>query len=514
MNLKAIVFIMALLPFFAFSQFATMTQSEPIKALNGRTHKISMYLDKNDNIILHQYSPKFLVGYNVNYNGNINDGSLSLCQMKTNKEFVSYQIHKYSKTDFELNQTFKFGSNIVALLEMYDKSTDTYHLAYSLIEGSNIKSQEPQKLCSFPIEKKRQINVTVIVSEDKKHFALINEVSERNENPVINCAVFDENFKQVWKRTSFEIKSRYPLYSIENMILGNDKTIYLYFETYLREKRMIVQFESSMISFNEENTEKEVVKFNNFLPAHSKVYQQGKKIMLIGNYLLTGKDGIQGMYTATYNPKNKSFEDIFQSKFSQTLINEANFQTVPKKKKPLSINNLEIKNVLPQSDGSLIVLSEDAEIEMVVTYDSRGGSKTEYFYYNYCIFLSRISKDGEIEWTKLIPKSQVSKNTSGSVNSFAVHQNENGIYLFYNDHEKNLAAGLDDIKSIRYSSKGNNIYCVMIDPSTGKYSKQHLLGKENKKLWFFHEVLALSPNKVAFIAIKGSKKHLCIVDLK
>ncbi len=514
MNKKTLFFLMAIIPYFVFAQFATMTNSEPIKALGGRTHKISMYTDEKGNIVLQPYLPKFFAGYNLNYNGNINDGALALCQMKQNKEFVNYQIHKYSKSDWELNQTFKFNTKIVAILEMYDKSTDTYHLSYSLIQGSDIKSQEPQKLCSFPVDKKRQKNVTILVSEDKKHFALVNEVFERKEDPAINCAVFDEDFKMVWKKTNLKIRTKYPEYNIENMILGNDNNIYLYYETYLKEKRMIVQFESSMICINDEGLEKEVIKFEKFMPAQSKVFQNKDKIMLIGYYLLSGKDGLQGVYTATYNLKDKSFSNINQSKFQQSLINEANFNTNPNSKKTLTISNLEIKNIFPLSDDGMIVFSEDAEITIFTTYDSRGGSRTDYFYNNYCIFYSKINKEGEIEWTKIIPKSQFSKNTSGSVNSFAAYQGENAIYLFYNDHEKNLAAGPDDIKTTKFKKGGNNIYCVKVDPFSGKYSKQHLLGKENKKLWFFHEILPLDNNKVAFIAVKGTKKHLCIVDLK
>lgn len=456
----------------------------------------------------------FFVGYNVNYNGNINDGALALCQMKQNKEFVSYQIHKYSKSEWELNQTFKFGTKVVALLEMYDKGTDTYHLAYSIIDGSNIKSEQAQKLCSFPVEKKRQRNVTILISQDAKHFALVNEVYERKEDPAINCAVFDEDFKIVWKKTNLKIRTKFPEYSIENMILGNDNTIYLYYETYLKEKRMIVQFESSMISINDEGMEKEVVKFENFMPAQSKVIQNGNNIMLIGYYLVSGKEGLQGVYSALFNIKDKTFSNINQSKFQQSLINEANFNTEPKGKKPQTISNLAIKNIFPQSDGSFLVFSEDAEITIYTTYDSRGGSRTDYMYDNYCIFYSRVNKDGEIEWTKIIPKKQFSKNTSGSVNSFAAYQGENAVYLFYNDHEKNLAASPDEIKTTRFKKSGNNIYCVKIDPSSGKYSKQHLLGKEHKKFWFFHEILPLGDNKVAFVAIKGNKKHLCIVNLK
>ncbi len=108
-----------------------MKQSEPIKALNGRTHKINLFTDEKENIVLQPYLPVFF-GYNTYYSGNANGGALALCEMSKNAEFKSCQIHKYSKTAFELNQTFKLGSKIFAILEMYDKGTDTYHLAYSI----------------------------------------------------------------------------------------------------------------------------------------------------------------------------------------------------------------------------------------------------------------------------------------------------------------------------------------------------------------------------------------------
>ena len=512
MKKKLYLLLFILFPFVLVAQVATLTQFEQIKN-KIRSTRIKIFANEEGDIVVQPYLPGFL-RYRVEYESNLNKGDLSLYHFNKNFKLTGQNIYKFDKSDYSLNQTFKFGNKIVALLDWYDNSSDAYHLAYTLINGSNISSQKPITLCAFPVEKKRQRKINVLVSEDNKHFALVNSIDEKNEDPNISCAVFDQDFQIVWQSKSLPVKLKYTQTFLEDIILGNDEQIYANFESYNTEKKSIVQFESSIFIINSDGLEKEHVNFEKFIPVNSKLNQKGNNIMLTGFYLLPDKSGFQGLYDIVLDAKAKSFSEINQFQFTQKFLNEANFKNDSKSKKPLELTNLKIKFIADQTDESKIVFFEESIIIIRTTYGSHGSSKTDYLYYDNCIFYSRINKSGEIEWTKLIPKRQISKNSSGCVNSFALHQGSDGIYLFFNDNKDNLA--VTNVEKIKPTSNGKKVeICVVkIDPVKGEYSKDDLLSNGAPKLAFFRELESISPNNVAFIGMKGRKKYLCSVSIK
>ena len=99
--------------------------------------------------------------------------------------------------------------------------------------------------------------------------------------------------------------------------------------------------------------------------------------------------------------------------------------------------NYAFRNILLLPDGSINVLAEQYYIYEVNSTDSRGMSQvTNYYNYNDCIVYS-ISRTGELNWFRKIPKKQESVNDFGQYSSLISYISNGNLVLFFNDNIQN-----------------------------------------------------------------------------
>lgn len=124
--------------------------------------------------------------------------------------------------------------------------------------------------------------------------------------------------------------------------------------------------------------------------------------------------------------------------------------------------NYAFRNVILLPDGSINVLAEQYYIYEVNTTDSRGMSQvTNYYNYNDCIVYS-LSRTGELNWFRKIPKKQESVNDFGQFSSLISYVSNGNLVMFFNDHAQNydqigtyLGTRIPFSNSIRYKE-----YCL------------------------------------------------------
>lgn len=139
-----------------------------------------------------------------------------------------------------------------------------------------------------------------------------------------------------------------------------------------------------------------------------------------------------------YEPKSSNyfaFDDAFLSKFLSAKGLE---------KSPY-LENVHLKNVYPQTDGSFFVIGEEYYKYIDQSYDPRTNITTTTDHYNYnSLAVAYFNAAGKLMWNERLPKFQNSINDYGFYSSFTALNSKNYFVLFYNDAEVNLSVDVTD----------------------------------------------------------------------
>lgn len=211
-----------------------------------------------------------------------------------------------------------------------------------------------------------------------------------------------------------------------------------------------------------------------------RMYELDLEQRKVYNFAITSND-TSVVLTGTWGDENsKGAKGIFYSGFSirSNHMELPKFMEFPKEildqENPLTddiysyqnINgellNYAFRNIILQPDGSINVLAEQYYIYEVNTTDSRGmGQVTNYYNYNDCIVYS-ISRSGELNWFRKIPKKQESVNDFGQYSSLISYVTKGNLVMFFNDHIQNynpigayLGTRIPFSNSLRYKE-----YCL------------------------------------------------------
>ncbi len=211
-----------------------------------------------------------------------------------------------------------------------------------------------------------------------------------------------------------------------------------------------------------------------------KMYELDLEQRKVYNFVINSNDSA-AILTGTWGDEDsKGAKGVFYSSFSFRLnkMDLPKFLEFPKEileqENPHSddiysyqnvngeLLNYAFRNVILLPDGSINVLAEQYYIYEVNTTDSRGMNQvTNYYNYNDCIVYS-ISKAGELNWFRKIPKKQESVNDFGQYSSLISYTSKGNLVLFFNDHILNydelggyLGSRIPFSNSIRYRE-----YCL------------------------------------------------------
>jgi len=130
-------------------------------------------------------------------------------------------------------------------------------------------------------------------------------------------------------------------------------------------------------------------------------------------------------------------------------------------------------------DNSLMIIGEQY-YKKSRTYYSNGKSYTESTYYYGDIYVMKINSDGELVWTRKIPKQQQGGRGRGGMSFKYMHHNGNN-YFFYLDNIKNLNLANDQAAAVHMDGVGGYLTVCKID-NEGNYTKGKLLDQKVDKI--------------------------------
>lgn len=138
--------------------------------------------------------------------------------------------------------------------------------------------------------------------------------------------------------------------------------------------------------------------------------------------------------------------------------------------KPDYVNDFLLKDIALLENGDFVVLTEEYRKEWEdntanMAKNQTASSSNIYFHQNILLFW--FGKDGALKNSYGIDKNQMSHSENDPKNSFLYGLNKNDLFLFYNDHPKNLDANNLNTKTLR-STKKKFLKCIQVNEKSKK----------------------------------------------
>lgn len=186
---------------------------------------------------------------------------------------------------------------------------------------------------------------------------------------------------------------------------------------------------------------------------------------------------------ASFNFKlNDQYEPQTVNYFKFTTEDLSKFITSKKMGKITYIEDMYLRDVVLQKDGSFYTIGEEYYIYVDRVYDPRTNvtSTTDHYNYN-ALLISYFDKNGELVWNKRLTKNQNSVEDYGVYSSFTTtNLNTNGLAIIYNDNERNLELSVNDHSNHRelFNNRRHAIVYVLVN-ETGIVKRNRIVEKTN-----------------------------------
>lgn len=227
--------------------------------------------------------------------------------------------------------------------------------------------------------------------------------------------------------------------------------------------------------------------------------------------------------------KDGEIRDFVTNEFPVEVLNQyesagtakKNIKKESKKPEQVVFENLKLRNVAVQEDGSLLVVGEQYEYKE--RYMSSHDKWYTYNYYN-DILVSKLNSRGEVMWNKKLPKSQVGgdvgKGSMGLSHAFA----NGNHYIFYMDHLNNSHLPINEAPAT-YMENGfgkGMISAHLINDKTGAVSKLNIVDTRNvtfnladnqsQSIKFFrpHKIVNIDNERFVFESYKNEGEGVLI----
>jgi hypothetical protein len=461
----------------------------------------------------------------LSFLGNDRDGIVNLALKKEELSILRFDpktLNKTSEKQIELPEKTKnfnsemlvdFGSNYYWIHSDWDKSSETEYLYYDKVDVANGKITETNKkmlqatkiagtitasgFYQFKTGNKYDFNFD---AENKKllvSYRLVPEEKRDSKNfDKIGLYVFDENMNKIWGN-EFTMPYNEAIMDNSDFSVDANGNAYMLAKVYDSEKRKEKDKETGKAGYHYE-----VLKFT----------KESKKIInttiTIGDYFIKEASLVENslhemLVTCTYskNAKKSGTDGIFLAMMDQngkinkykngyyefpleelTKFESARSKRRMEKKDDYEAPNLTVRNIVVESDGSVLIVCEEY-YTITTSYYSNGYTRTTTTYYYEDILASKINTSGNFAWVKKIPKKQRGGSGRGTM-SFKLVSDASGYYFLFLDNFKNMELAEDEVPKYHIDGFGGQVVVAKIDNS-GAVSKEIVFNTREEKVMIF-----------------------------
>lgn len=318
------------------------------------------------------------------------------------------------------------------------------------------------------------------------------EKDDSKNKDVIGIFVFDENFNKSWGR---EVKMPFTEAAMDNLDyqIDNSESVYILIEKKApkdkkdKEKKEETKRDFKLLKVVKDSKELEVIDIDAKLKYIRSlgIYSDNKGSLKLLGFYSNEKHGVDGILVANHD--GTKFGELVFNEIPDNVIKQ--FESIRSKKKmekresksgkdgDQELYNLEMDQVVFNSDGTMTVTAEEWKWTMTIRVE-KYGYKTTYHYYYKDIYIIYMDNDGEMIWVKKIPKSQngSSENifrgySNANTMSYYYHYHQGNHYVIFMDNAKNANLKPDQEPASHVDNWGGMVTSVRIDPDGNMYRK-------------------------------------------
>ncbi len=271
-----------------------------------------------------------------------------------------------------------------------------------------------------------------------KRKLLIYNVSRRQ----VATILFDLDSMRVSGEHEFHLDKALPDDYLFQPLVGDDGTIVLGYELYnYKSRQRNHRYVLHVLQGGKER--KLTVPAGDFLAVdyHFVLDPLHHRIIGCGLYAEGNINRANGVFTFSLDyqtHQDKNLVSLRRIGFSKRLLASLSGKTGRKSLR--GVKDMQIRDVIPRSDGGLLMLAEEivvfhrSTIEVPGRYrrTSPGRMATDYYYQD--VFALSVNPNGAPDWHAILYKNQNSQNDEGIYSSYFLWQNKSSVQLLYNDN--------------------------------------------------------------------------------
>lgn len=456
--------------------------------------------------------------------GNEKDGIINLSLKKEELNIVRFNPKTLGKTmeqRIDLDVTKNFNSELVAdfnnksyywLHSDWDKSSKEEILYYDKIDVANGKIAQPNiKLFSttkiagaykqltgfysYKTTEKYQYNYDADRKKLLVSYRLEPEFRNDKKNyDKIGFQVFDEHLNKIWGN---EFTMPYTEAIMDNTAFSVDArgNAYMLVKVYESDSRKekdngLPAYHYEVFKFSKDSKAITTAKISidqNFIKEANLVENSLHEMIIACTYSKKAKgSGTDGIFLAIENSEGKitKYKNGFYEfpKAELEKFESARRQRKMEKNDDFEIQNLQVRNVLVDPDGSIFVSCEEYWVEDHSYYANNSWHYQVTYYYG-DIYGSKISGTGQFEWLRKIPKRQKGSLGRGTM-GFKLINDSSGFYFLYLDNIHNLNLGEDEVPKYHEDGHGGQVMVSRIDYK-GNTSKELLFDTREEDIMIY-----------------------------
>jgi hypothetical protein len=416
--------------------------------------------------------------------------------------------------NFNSETVVDFGGNYYWLHSDWDKSAETEFLYYDKIDVttgkitvSNKKLIETTKMAGdltatgfyqYKIDNKYRFNYDADGKKLLVSYRLFPEEKNDKKNyDKIGIHVFDETMNKLW---SAEFTMPYTEAIMDNSDFSIDSkgNAYMLAKVYDSEKRKEVDKETGkagyhyeVLKFTKDN--KKIINTNItiddfFIKEASLIENTVHDMVIACTYTKKAKsNGTDGVFLALMDQTGKI--NKYKNGYYEFPLEElekfesASSKRKMERKKDYEAPNLSVRNIVVEADGSLFIALEEYYVVTTTYTDSRGMTHTTYTYYYEDILGAKISKNGNFDWLRKMPKKQRGSNGRGTM-SYKLVSDASGYYFLFLDNKKNMELAEDEVPKYHMDGFGGQVVVAKID-NVGVISKELVFDTREEDVMLF-----------------------------
>lgn len=395
------------------------------------------------------------------------------------------------KTDWDLNfregrinRILVLNNKIFVLFEMIDTKIKIAEVFSRALDKNSLKLSSKEILISKKFTKKRYTPDYSIIEENEKVLIYQSSENNRKKNLSLSMKVLGDNLKEIWeKEINFPFSNKNSNFDDIEINENGD----VYFVVDIKEKDSKIRKKHLYACTDKGNKliNNELSSLPEFVTDIKLASSNHNQLIVAGYYnQKVERAWKKGSYFLKLNTDDLSVTSSTKGLFPVTLLMKKKSNKVKRKAIRKEIkgkdsgldNHFSVDEIITKEDGGAIIIGEHYHVYTTsyTTTDANGRSTTRYttnYEYDDILIIS-ISKNGEIEWERIIPKMQHISGSSAGCGYFRMVVEDKIFFIFNDDRENHKPNNEETVNFL--ANKKNRIISIYEINSIGNIRKDIL----------------------------------------